>query len=164
MNSFYTLNKSMDENIELALKNKDITNIMHKACSTFLRSLPEDEIHSCQLYALWRSFVNFKPSKGSNFLTYLYHGVYIECIKAVKFKDKSKPCNRQLHSNMGKTYDSTLLMEIIDELKTDEEKDLIIDKFYNLTIEEMASKRNYSRETVRKKLKKVYSQLQDKFE
>lgn len=58
--------------------------------------------------------------------------------------------------------ENNILFEILDCLNTDEEKDLIMDKYSNMTINEMAEKRNYSRETVRKKLKKIYQKLNDK--
>ena len=50
----------------------------------------------------------------------------------------------------------------VAELKTEEEKELIIDKLSNMTIQEMADKRSYSRETVRKKLKKIFAHLKNR--
>ena len=42
----------------------------------------------------------------------------------------------------------------MDEVLDQEEFDLLIDKICNMTINEMSSKRDYSRETVGKNLKK----------
>jgi DNA-directed RNA polymerase sigma subunit (sigma70/sigma32) len=68
----------------------------------------------------------------------------------------------KLHENItSKTDNTTLIFDLLDELETKEEKDLLMDKFNNMTIEEMAQKRTYSRETVRKKLKKIYSNLRN---
>jgi hypothetical protein len=58
---------------------------------------------------------------------------------------------------------SLLYIDILDEAKTLEERELIIDKINNKTINEMASTRLYSRETVRKKLKKIAVNMKDKF-
>jgi DNA-directed RNA polymerase specialized sigma24 family protein len=86
----------------------------------------------------------------------------IECIKAVKFDNKNK-CMNKLHDNITSKRDNcTLLFDLLDELETKEDKDLLMDKFNNMTIEEMAQKRTYSRETVRKKLKKIYSHLRNR--
>ena len=152
----------IDTNIERAMKDKDIKNIMHKASYRFMKNLDCDTIYTCQINALWKAFVNFKPEKNTKFTTYLYKGVMIECIKAVKFDNKNK-CMNKLHDNITSKRDNcTLLFDLLDELETKEDKDLLMDKFNNMTIEEMAQKRTYSRETVRKKLKKIYSHLRNR--
>lgn len=156
-------NNCINMKIEKALKDRDINNIMHKASSNFTKNLDKDTIYTCQINALWKAFVNFKPEKNTKFTTYLYKGVLIECIKAIKFENKNK-CNSKLHDNIHvNNSNSTLLLELLDELKENEDKELLMDKFNNMTIEEMAAKRTYSRETVRKKLKKIYSQLRNKW-
>ena len=53
--------------------------------------------------------------------------------------------------------------QIENELDSEEEKSLIIDKISNLTIEEMAKKRNSNRETTRKKLNKVIEKVKKSF-
>jgi hypothetical protein len=51
----------------------------------------------------------------------------------------------KLHENItSKTDNTTLIFDLLDELETKEEKDLLMDKFNNMTIEEMAQKRTYS--------------------
>ena len=152
---------NIDKKIEEALKDNDILKIMNKASNSFFKQLDQDEIYTCQLNALWNGFRNFNPNMNTKFTTYLYNGVYIECLKQLKFKNKSKKCNKKLHDNMSFS-ENNILFEILDCLNTDEEKDLIMDKYSNMTINEMAEKRNYSRETVRKKLKKIYQKLNDK--
>ena len=152
---------NIDKKIEEALKDNDILKIMNKASNSFFKQLDQDEIYTCQLNALWNGFRNFNPNMNTKFTTYLYNGVYIECLKQLKFKNKSKKCNKKLHDNMS-FRENNILFEILDCLNTDEEKDLIMDKYSNMTINEMAEKRNYSRETVRKKLKKIYQKLNDK--
>ena len=52
------------------------------------------------------------------------------------------------------------MIDILDETRTQEEAELILDKYYNMTINEMAKKRNSNRETVRKKLKNTLSRIQ----
>jgi len=149
--------------IEKALKDKDITNIMNKASRSFSKQLDSDSIYTCQINALWKAFVNFKPEKNTKFTTYLYNGVYIECIKELKFLNKfSKMYRKKLHNNIASTDISHIMIEIIDELDTEEEIAFIMDKLSNMTIEEMSKKRNMNRETTRKKFKNVISKLKNK--
>lgn len=155
-------NDCINTKIEKALKDINITNIMNKASKRFSNQLDSDTIYTCQLNALWKSFVNFKPEKGTKFTTYLYNGVFIECIKEVKFNKKSI-VNRKMHNNIPSIDYTYLMVEILDELSTEEERDLIVDKFSNMTIDEMAKKRNSNRETTRKKLNRVLDKLRKKF-
>lgn len=152
----------IDTKIENALKDKNIVNIMNKASKSFMRQLDEDTIYTCKLNALWKAFVNFKPEKKTKFTTYLYNGVYIECIKEIKFKNKSK-AKSKLHDNILVKDNPYFLIDILDEFDNDYDKELIMDKIKNMTIDEMAKKRNTNRETTRKKLKKLVSKLQKNF-
>ena len=52
------------------------------------------------------------------------------------------------------------MFELLDELDDEEEKSLLIDKYCNMTISEMADKRNSNRETTRKKLKNIFSKIE----
>lgn len=153
----------LDLNIENALKDKNITNIMHKASKRFINQLDKDTIYTCQINALWKAFVNFKPEKNAKFTTYLYNGVFIECLKEVKFKNKYSQNVKKVHNNIATNNEQYLLIDLLDEVKNPEDKDLIIDKISNMTIQEMADKRNISRETVRKRLKKLSRNFQHKF-
>lgn len=125
--------------IEKALKDKNITRIMNKASNSFRKQLDEDIIYTCQINALWKSFLNFNPNKNTKFTSYLYNGVFIECIKEVKFLNKMK-ANKKIHDNIPRHELEFLIIDILDEFDDEEEKSLIIDKVSNLTIEEMSQK------------------------
>lgn len=153
----------LDNKIENALKNKNILKIMNKASRRFQKQLDSDTINSCHLNALWNAFVHFNPNKNAKFTTYLYNGVFIECLKEIKFKNKNK-CTMKLHDNIvASNYNPHFIMEILDELEDAEDRDLLIDKYSNMTINEMAKKRSSNRETVRKKLKNVLKKIEQKF-
>jgi DNA-directed RNA polymerase specialized sigma24 family protein len=157
-------NNALNVKIEKALRDKDITKIMNKASKRFNNTLDQDSIYTCQLNALWKSFVNFKPNKNTKFTTYLYRGVFIECLKEVKFLNKSKFVNCKLHDNIQSCGDDTKLMfEILDEIESDEDKEIVLDRISRMTINEIAQKNGVSRETVRKKLKKITSIFRNKF-
>lgn len=154
----------IDTKIENALKDKNITKIMNKASYTFKNQLDPDVIYTCQINALWKAFKNFKPEKSTKFTTYLYNGVYIECIKEIKFLNKfNRLSGRKLHDNITKNDENFLLTQIMDELKDEEEREIIKDKISKMTINEMSKKRNINRETMRKKLKSIVKRLEKKF-
>jgi DNA-directed RNA polymerase specialized sigma24 family protein len=150
---------NINDKIEGALQNKDIVNIMNKACKKFVTQLDSDVLNSCKLNALWKCFMYFKPEKNTKFTTYLYNGVFIECLKEIKFKNKYQKFSGKLHENIVKNSDPYLMIDLMDELKSDEEKELFLDRLSNMTIEEMAKKRQSNRETTRKKLNKMIQNM-----
>jgi RNA polymerase sigma factor (sigma-70 family) len=152
----------MNTKIEQAMRNPDIIKIMNKASRSFCNDLDKDTIHTCHINALWKCFVNFKPEFNTKFTTYLYKGVVIECIKEKKFKSKSAK-HKIIHNNIHAKSSNNLLGEILEYLDTEEEKSILLDRFSNFTIQEIAEKRGYSRETARKRLKKVYQKIKMNF-
>ena len=155
-----------DKRIEEALRNKDIVKIMNKSAHRFSNQIDRDEIYSCQLKALWKAMINFKPEKGIKFTTYLYNGVFIECLKEVEFHDKHKRFTKSmLHTNVETKSDwTTEMVDIFDELQNDEERELIMDKYSNMSIKEIATKHNINRETVRKKIKNIMARIKKQLE
>ena len=156
-------NLDLNTKIENAMKDKDISKIMSKACMRFNKQLDVDTLKTCKLNALWKSFLNFKPEKNTKFTTYLYNGVFIECLKEIKFKNKSSRCGGKLHENVSFNDNTTLMIDILDELQDQTERQMILDRISKMTINEMAKKYNVSRETVRKRIKKITKKFQDKF-
>jgi len=153
--------ENIDQKINKALKDSNIVKVMHKASSRFRNQLDADSIYTCEINALWKAFLHFKPEKNVKFTTYLYNGVFIECLKEIKFHQKHKRFSfKKLHENISKKDHSRTMIDILDETRTQEEAELILDKYYNMTINEMAKKRNSNRETVRKKLKNTLSRIQ----
>jgi len=155
---------NINQRIEKALKDQDVVKIMNKACQSFSRQLDQDTIYTCKINALWKSLVNYNPSKNTKFTTYLYKGVLIECLKSIKFENKGKFVKKILHENIPSKSNDNILIELVDILDSDEDKQLLIDKYMNKTIQEMSESRSYSRETVRKKLKKIYHKIKKESE
>lgn len=153
-------NIEVNKKIEQMLKDDNIVKIMNKASKNFTKQLDSDEIYTSQINALWKAIINFKEDKNTKFTTYLYRGVLIDCIKQAKFKSKlSSKANKCLHSNITNNSNDTCIIDIIDEVDNEYELDLILDKYKNLTIVEMAKKRNISRETVRLQIKKTFENI-----
>lgn len=148
--------------IENALKDDNIRKIMNKASKRFRNQLDNDTIHTCQLNALWKTFVNHEPSKGAKFTTYLYNGVFIECMKEIKFSKKSERFSGKLHDNIPENHNQFLMTDILDEL-SENDKQMFIDRLSNMTIAEMSQKYNTNRESTRRKMHKIIKNVQKKF-
>jgi type VI protein secretion system component Hcp len=155
-------NVCMNQQIENALKDDNIVKIMNKAAKRFRNQLDKDIINSCQLNALWKTFVNHEPSKGAKFTTYLYNGVFIECMKEIKFSKKMERFSGKLHDNIPENKNQFLMTDIFDEL-SDEDKQFFIDRLSNMTIAEMSEKHNTNRESARRKMHKIIKNLRKKF-
>lgn len=155
-------NDCINTKIENALKDDNIRKIMNKASKRFRNQLDNDTIHTCQLNALWKTFVNHEPSKGAKFTTYLYNGVFIECMKEIKFTKKSERTGGKLHDNIPENHNQFLMIDILDEL-SDTDKQMFIDRLSNMTIAEMSQKYNTNRESTRRKMHKIIKNIQKKF-
>lgn len=149
--------------IENALKDINIVKIMNKASKRFKNQLDKDIIKTCQLNALWKTFVNHDPNKGAKFTTYLYSGVFIECMKEIKFQQKSARNTGKLHENIEEKTNSHIMIDILDELDCDE-KEIFMDRLSNMTIAEMASKYGKNRESTRRKMHKIFKKIATKFD
>jgi len=153
-------NIEINRKIEKMLKDKNVVKIMKKASSKFNSQLTPEEMYTSEINALWRAIVNFKPEKNTKFTTYLYRGVVIDCIKQLKFKTKlSSKAKGKLHNNISSVSSEQFVTDILDEAKNEYEKEIILDKLNNMTILEMAKKRNVSRETVRLQTKKIFANI-----
>ena len=146
----------MDAKIEKALKDANIQNIMNKAAGSFRGQLDDDEIHTCQINALWKALLNYNEKRAAKFTTYLYSGVRIECIREVKFNKRK---HQRLHSGLAENRDHFLAVDIMDELEHCPDKELLVDKMKNFTIKEIAQRQGCNRETVRRRIKKSANQI-----
>lgn len=157
------MSKELNTKIENALQNQDIVKIMNKASNRFRNTLDNDSIYTCQINALWKAFLHYKPEKNTKFTTYLYQGVFIECLKEAKFLNKHK-ATYKLHDNIVYYQnESEIMSDILDELKNAEDREIIMDRISKMTINEIAKKKNVSRETIRKKIKKILNNFEHKF-
>lgn len=157
------INSCINTKIENALQDKDISNIMSKATKPFLNQLEDEDIYTCKINALWKSFLHYNPKFGTKFTTYLYTGVYVECLKAVKFVEKAKKF-KQLHDGIiTENNNDELYVDILDEAKNTQEKSMILDKISKMTNKELSNKYGFGKETMRKKMKKMTNKFSHKF-
>jgi hypothetical protein len=153
---------NLNDEIAKALSDENILKIMNKASKRFKNQLDADSIKTCQLNALWKTFLNHDESKGAKFTTYLYKGVFIECMKEIKFKNKNKSFGK-LHNNVPSKHNPFFYTDIMDEFTTEEDRSLIQDRLSNMTISEIATKCGKNRESVRRKIHKLADSIKDKF-
>lgn len=154
--------RDVNSDINNALKDENILKIMNKASKRFKNQLDSDAIKTCQLNALWKTFLNHDPSKGAKFTTYLYKGVFIECMKEIKFSNKNKSFGK-LHHNIPSNINTFFYTDLMDEFTNEDDRDLINDRLSNMTIAEIAQKRGKNRESIRRKIHKLADGIKDKF-
>ena len=156
-------NDCINEKIETALKDTNIIKIMNKAVKRFRNQLDNDIIHTCKINALLKTFLNHDPLKGAKFTTYLYNGIFIECMKEIKFAQKTNRFGGKLHDNITDNKDQFILIDILDELPDGIEKNMFLDRLSNMTIAEISKKYNTNRESTRRKMHKIIKNIQKKF-
>lgn len=140
--------------LEEILKDQDMIKIANKAAQSFSEVLSKDDIENCILSAAWVAVNNFDESKKTKFSTYLYKGVYYECLKQIKIQKKSALTNRNL-MNYSTINSEVSKIDLFDEIGACANPDIIFDKFYsNMTLDEIAKKKGVSKETIRFRLKK----------
>lgn len=140
--------------LEEILKDQDMIKIANKAAQSFSEVLSKDDIENCILSAAWVAVNNFDENKKTKFSTYLYKGVYYECLKQIKIQKKSALTNRNL-MNYSTINSEVSKIDLMDEITACSNPDIIFDKFYsNMTLDEIAKKKGVSKETIRFRLKK----------
>ena len=155
------LNKDFYMNFNEALINEDFQKIMNKAASKFTHQLAPDEIHTCKLHALWKATESHEEGK-CKFTTYLFNGVRQQCISAIKFNNRHSKKTIPLHGNMEDPKASGDVIDLFDEIDIITNGEMLKDRMRSNTIEEVAHKHNFNRETTRRKLKNATKILRER--
>ena len=153
----------MEAQLKKVLEDKETMNIANYAASGYSSSLTKDEIENCIYNAVWNALDKFDESKGAKFSTFLHRGVRLQCQKRLNFNNRYKTTNyyedsvsHKFSSNLkNQIYSQDLKFEIKDEIENCEDPDILYDRYYNnMTLTEIANKKNTSYETIRNKIKK----------
>ncbi len=153
----------MEAQLKKVLEDKETMNIANYAASGYSSSLTKDEIENCIYNAVWNALDKFDESKGAKFSTFLHRGVRLQCQKRLNFNKRYKTTNyyedsvsHKFSSNLkNQIYSQDLKFEIKDEIENCEDPDILYDRYYNnMTLTEIANKKNTSYETIRNKIKK----------
>lgn len=153
----------MEAQLKKVLEDKETMNIANYAASGYSSSLTKDEIENCIYNAVWNALDKFDESKGAKFSTFLHRGVRLQCQKRLNFNKRYKTTNyyedsvsHKFSSSLkNQIYSQDLKFEIKDEIENCEDPDILYDRYYNnMTLTEIANKKNTSYETIRNKIKK----------
>ena len=153
----------MEAQLKKVLEDKETMNIANYAASGYSSSLTKDEIENCIYNAVWNALDKFDESKGAKFSTFLHRGVRLQCQKRLNFNKRYKTTNyyedsvcSKINKNINQEiYSQDLKFEIKDEIENCEDPDILYDRYYNnMTLTEIANKKNTSYETIRNKIKK----------
>lgn len=157
--------KALNNQIELALGNRDYQMVMHKATGQFSKNLDQDTLDICKLHGLWHSLETFKPEYNVKFTTYLFKGVFIECVKASKFQKRHMRYTKQMvHNNVPESHRGDLeMVDLQDEIDHSIDPEMLRERAAGATISEISSSRSISRETVRKKIKKMSRTIERRY-
>lgn len=153
----------METQLKKVLEDKETMNIANCAASGYSLALTKDEIENCIYNAVWNALDKFDESKGAKFTTFLHRGVRLQCQKRLNFNKRYKTTNYYEDSVSSKfnpniknqAYSQDLKFELKDEIENCEDPDILYDRYYkNMTLTEIAKKKNTSYETIRNKIKK----------
>jgi len=153
----------LETQLKKVLEDKETMNIANYAASGYSGSLTKDEIENCIYNAVWNALDKFDESKGAKFSTFLHRGVRLQCQKRLNFNKRYKTINyyedsvcSKINKNINQEiYSQDLKFEIKDEIENCEDPDILYDRYYNnMTLTEIANKKNTSYETIRNKIKK----------
>lgn len=155
--------KHLETKLKKVLEDKETMNIANYAASGYSSALTKDELENCVYNAVWNALDKFDESKGTKFSTFLHRGVRLQCQKRLNFNRRYKTSqyyedsvSSKFNNNLkSQSYSQDLKFELKDEIENCEDPDIIYDRFYkNMTLTEIAEKKNTSYETIRNKIKK----------
>lgn len=152
-----------NEEMEVALKNTDNTNIIRSVLFKYKDLINEDDLETCGLSGLWRALGYFRPEYGKKFTTNLYQFVHFECRRELRKQKNHHKGNVGLNAAANKAEaedvecpEDRLAIRHMEEcmlLLSREQRDLLHSYYYdNFTVDELSSHFGYSKETVRHKI------------
>jgi DNA-directed RNA polymerase specialized sigma subunit len=148
---------NLNDKIIDVMKNKSLMKVAWKAANQFKSSLNEDDLNTCIMHSIWRALRTYDSEidNPSNFSTYLYRGVILECLSFRKTNIFKKMYPSESKLKLGSLYKTQDDVDMIEEIDMCDDPQIIYDRFYkNMTLSEMANERNLSKETIRTKIKK----------
>lgn len=144
---------------EEAYLNKDYSRIMHKVCNKYRKFLDEDDAESLRMHTLWECCEKYDPShpKKAKFTSFLYDRLKCRIRNHLKRKKREKT-NLEIEIPYS---NNTLEFDVLNSLNSEEKNILYQVYTHNMTLEEIGESNGYSRETARRKLKKVKAKCRE---
>lgn len=138
--------------------------ILNKACFKYRGIIPDDDIQSCQMVALWRALESFDSLAGKKFTTYLYDGVVQCCRSWLEEYNRNKRI--PIESNFISIIPEDDTPDIDEWLECLEESDktLLKQRFImKMTLKEIAQLNTCTPEAIRKRIKKAIRLVKENF-
>jgi RNA polymerase sigma factor (sigma-70 family) len=151
-----------DEEFDVAWSDINNVKIMNKVCSKYVKIIPRDELDRCKLVALWEALKAYDSEKGQKFTSFLYNRIDWECKKQlydINKRNRQKKYNESLHFSNDKS--DLEIKDIIQKLHPRLRKVIYQRFFERLTMEEIAKRNDYSRETARRYILHALEKLKD---
>ena len=154
------MSKAKDREFEEALKNEDNIKIINHVCKKYITRIQPEDLYRCKLVALWDAMRNFDPERKVKFTSFLYNCIDWECKRQLSEYKKAKRVSTNL--SVDGDCEDINVCETLDWIDSLPEKLAIAVKqkfVYGYTVQEIAEKNNYSRETARQYVQKGIEKL-----
>jgi len=160
MNKMNKMSKAKDREFEEALKDEDNIKIINHVCKKYISRISAEDLHRCKLVALWDALRNFDSERKVKFTSFLYNCIDWECKRQLSEYKKAKRISTNL--SVDGDCEDINICETLDWIDSLPEKLAIAIKqkfIYGYTVQEIAKKNNYSRETARQYVQKGIEKL-----
>ena len=158
------MNIVKDGEFEEALNSEDNIKILNHVCKKYIGRINTEELHRCKLMALWEAIRNFDPKRKVKFTSFLYSCMDWECKRQLSIYKKERKFSTNFLVEDGRIDSDDY--EVIDWIDSLPEKLAVAvkQKFVEgYTIQEIAQKNSYSRETARQYVQKGVERLKNKY-
>ncbi len=158
------MNEVRNEEFEEALANEDNIKILNHVCKRYTNQISPEDLYTCKLIALWEAIRNFNPEKKVKFTSFLYNWIGWECKRQISRyqKDRRLSTNRYFDKNSTDPNRCEFL-DFIDSLPKKLATVLKQRYLYGYTVQEIAERNHYSRETARQYIKKGVQKLKSRY-
>lgn len=137
--------------------------ILASSTKKFRFLIPEDELTSCKMIALWKTLGSYDDNHitKKKFVSLLYDIAKNCCISWIR-DNKDKINAVSLYSDI-ESYDDSNFFETVYLINNSPLEAIILDRFYyKMTLKEIADKNDCSIETIRRKIFKAVKIIKDK--
>lgn len=144
------------------LQDERLLRIAESATKKYGGRLTKDDIRRCILMAVWKAINKHDDELGLKFTTFVYRGVVMECMTALKENRESNKKKKKFRiSNKQEAIDFLLdhrfseydRIDLMEEVGAVENGEILIDRhIQNHTVKEIALKYDRSIETIRQRM------------
>jgi len=155
--------KITNEEFKEALSDLNNVRIMNKVCSRYRQTIPYDEIERCKLIALWQALEAFDPERGRKFTSFLYNRIDWECKKQIyqinRINKKHIFREEVIKEDPHRPYETIEIKDLLNNIESKYQCVVYQRFFRKMTMQEIADKNGYSRETARRYIKRGLDEI-----